>query len=112
MKDFKFFKRKITEPQTKLFYLNILDEINPLGRVPSFNIAFVPFDGMHSGDVRGTLRNLFENNWWRVGPFTSMIIVRRDGFQTIITYDTIDHQNSQGRIFSMDDYVMVRYNPI
>ena len=111
VKEFKFFQREIINPEIKIYNLNVLDENNPLGRIPSSRIAFVPFDGMHSGDLRGPLRNLFDSRW-QVGAFSSMIIVRQDGYQTIITHDTINHQNSQGRIYSMNDYVMVRYNPI
>ncbi len=110
VKEFKFFQKEIKEPEIKIFRLNILDEVNPFGRIPSYQLAFEPFDGMHSGDLRGPLRNLFDS-CWQVGAFSSMIIVRQDGYQTIITHDTIDYQNSQNRFYEMDDYVMVRYNP-
>lgn len=111
MKDFKFFKRGSTQIRLKALRLNILDETNPLGRIPSYDIPFEPFDGMHEGDLRGPLRNLIEGIWTIQWCFSSMIIVKRDGYQTIITYDTVDYLNDQGRIFDLDDYVMIRYNP-
>ena len=111
MKPFKFFGRGSSQVRLKAFRLNILNDSNPLGRIPSYDIPFEPFDGMHEGDLRGPLRNLIEGIWTIQWCFSSMIIVRRDGYQTIITHDTVDYENSQGGIFGLDDYVMIRYNP-
>ncbi len=108
--------RETPAQQLKTFHLNVMDNSNILGRIPSYNILFEPNSPVpHTSEVRyGTVEHLINGGFnipWRFIELT----IRRGGetqdtftSYTIITHNTVDDINQRGLIFDLQDRIIIR----
>jgi len=105
IKEFKFFNKEQTQ-KLKPFNLNVLNDI--FGRIPSYTIAFEPYDNNGLEDAYGNVGQLIDGRLEIAWCFVELTIVRHNT-AIQITHSNVDGLNARGLIFAREDRVIVRY---